>query len=169
MFQQRIQLQSLILNISFYSSLGFWHPLDCRCLYCQEFCGFLLLYDGLLLLLQQLRLNTHRASLARTQPAGSRYFPLFGTPEVSCRTQEEVLSPTVQDGCQQTGHCPSTGTVGRLEHIIYTERQKPGFSREKRAKVGSNFSLPFSKGFKPRRRSHILVGDVQERNRRQQP
>lgn len=37
--------------------------------------------------------------------------------------------------------------VRRLAHMTYRERQKAGFGREKRAKVGSNFSLPLSNGY----------------------
>lgn len=40
----------------------------------------------------------------------------------------------------------ATGMVRGL-HMIYRERQKAGFGREKGAKVGSNFSLPLSKGY----------------------
>ncbi|KAK4829799.1 hypothetical protein QYF61_006636 [Mycteria americana] len=36
-----------------------------------------------------------------------------------------------------------TGMVRRLEHMIYRERQKAGFGREKRTNVGSNFSLHY--------------------------
>lgn len=145
---------SLVINISFYSSLGFWHSSGSSCLYCQEFCAFLLLYGGLSSLLQRLKLNTYRAALARAQPAlleveWSNYFSLFGTPEVSSRIQGTVLGPQYKKDANNLYRVQwrASEMVKKLEHMTYRERQKTGFGREKGAKVGSNFRFPLSKGY----------------------
>lgn len=56
------------------------------------------------------------------QDEGANYFPLFGTPEVSSRIENPVLSLPVQDGCQQTGQSPMEGywdSVGAGTHDIW--------------------------------------------------
>lgn len=145
---------SLVINISFYSSLGFWHSSGSSCLYCQEFCAFLLLYGGLSSLLQRLKLNTYRAALARAQPAlleveWSNYFSLFGTPEVSSRIQGTVVGPQYKKDANKLCRVQwrASEMVRKLEHLTYRERQKTGLDREKGVKVGSNFSFPLSNGY----------------------